>query len=360
MQSGPLPNNSAGLEVNVLDDVAVASLVPIARAVEFSGDTLELNTYTLNTIRDRAPRSVVEVLDALESREPRRVGGGFGLPPRTSAALKIARELDALKLGTIARGPYMMLLDLAWAPYSGQVNDQRRFGDLRVAVRNAEQAFRALEQDYPWGALGPEDLMISSWREFAFAGFQDLIHSAEPVPRFRFLDYITLSLLKDFEAIMDRVEAKAEKKVRLAQRRAVTRMLVMTGLSFGIGAAVAGPALAGVLKLSLGQVDKVAQAKTAKSLEDLVSEFQADHSPFAAEIQRTADSLKSQAGPIALPHDEAASQVTPTGADAASPVAGHGGGGPSKPAETDAVATAPLTLIDRIIAAIRRIFGGLQ
>lgn len=270
----------------MLDSVAIKELLPVARAVSFSSRGLELDHYALARIEMKPP--VSGVVTVLQSKTP-----GFVKRPSPEAEA-VGRELDALKLGLLSGGPFMNLLNVDRAPLTGLIRDGRTFGELRSSIANAERAYRVLEEEYPWESLGPEVYMVGAWREYAWAGFQEIVHSGRAVDRVEFRNFITVTILADFDAIMDRMEAKVQAKVRKMERLATVRMVAMVGMGLALGATLgAVPAL--LAKKGLAQLNSHQQAELGQSLEDLAGAFPSSMEPFRQEILRTIGSLEARA-----------------------------------------------------------------
>lgn len=173
------------------------------------------------------------------------------------------------------------------------------WGTDRLQVMNAMNAERAMH-DYPWPKLGSSRFVRSIWAETkgrgedatggvtpwqAFKSF--VLATPRPLSQSEMKTFITLTLVKYWNAISDEVSSYLENKERQDKRDGIVRgiaMFAMGGIMSLLAPAIIGT-IFGVFQKTLTAYDKAA---ASAGLVKMSKQFEESNAAFAAELSRVA------------------------------------------------------------------------
>lgn len=293
---GPMPLTPAALEVKrdwgwdsgnlevmsaVRTSPTQAELADLGLADAFFGAPLPAPVY------DSGRAMTVRIEECRASAQR------YGVTP---AADPIAQACNAAFPGYTNPFFYTMRPELPGPPRdrgsSWEIARDAPWGRARRDMMNALAAEPEINA-YPWPS--PPHLVARFWSKYGWRGLRNFVLSHErPIDRMAVRTAITMSLLKDWDAIVGDIEDYLKKKERKQRRRGIVKAIA--GIALGAVFAIFAPAIiSNVVQLGISAMDAANKIKAAVGVAKVARQFEKSDAAFAAELDRVATELDAQA-----------------------------------------------------------------
>lgn len=193
-------------------------------------------------------------------------------------------------------------------PFSGWfgIDTTKPWGEVKQTVKNG-QIMLQVKSSFPYPP--PIDTAPNALWNVLVPLLPKIANIGKPLDPEAFKAWLTMATLENYDAVTDAIIREAKRKAKKAKRKALISAIGLTiagiVLAFIVPAVLAA-AVSAIRTVVQLYIDEKERRKAAKALADAARMFEEDAPKFAAEVQKTADMLDSEAA-----QEAAAQPLTP-------------------------------------------------